>query len=166
MTCDEFSELLQEEIDNRHPIEQCTRLVEHCHRCKNCHQQFDTWRLIESAITLPSQQKHRRSRPVASFTLATSALLLISIGMFKRSNEHSPEVHHIASASQALRPPALDARERKDDPIVWIQGVHERYWVEQTMPTVSSFRAGVAPMGRSLLKAVTILTTTQGGQTT
>lgn len=39
----------------------------------------------------------------------------------------------------------------------WWQDVQTRDWVGQTMPAVKSMRDGVAPLGRSLMRAVTIL---------
>lgn len=44
------------------------------------------------------------------------------------------------------------------DPTLWWRRVQDRDWVGQTMPTVRSLREGVAPLGRSLMRAVTILT--------
>ncbi|TWU41527.1 hypothetical protein Q31b_29760 [Novipirellula aureliae] len=52
----------------------------------------------------------------------------------------------------ATRDPAIDASQ-------WIRSVRERQWIDETMPTVHSLRDGVAPLGRSLIRAVTILTT-------
>ncbi|TWT83940.1 hypothetical protein CA13_54140 [Planctomycetes bacterium CA13] len=46
----------------------------------------------------------------------------------------------------------------------WVDVVRKRDWVRQSMPTVQSFGRGVAPLGRSLLRAVTILTTSGNGQ--
>jgi hypothetical protein len=43
------------------------------------------------------------------------------------------------------------------DPTDWWNSVQDRDWLGQTMPTVNSVREGVAPIGRSLLRAVTIL---------
>tara|TARA_R110002073_G_scaffold65408_34_gene163530 strand:+ start:9095 stop:9718 length:624 start_codon:yes stop_codon:yes gene_type:complete len=47
----------------------------------------------------------------------------------------------------------------RTNPVAWFHDVQQRDWLGQTMPTVESFRDGVAPIGRSLLRAVTILTT-------
>ena len=52
----------------------------------------------------------------------------------------------------------------RTDPAAWFQDVQQRDWLGQTMPTVESFRDGVAPIGRSLLRAVTILTTSGHGR--
>ena len=48
------------------------------------------------------------------------------------------------------------------DPAGWWRSVQDRDWVGQTMPTVQSVKEGVAPLGRTLMRAVTILTI--GGQ--
>jgi hypothetical protein len=45
------------------------------------------------------------------------------------------------------------------DPAGWWRSVQDRDWVSQTMPAVQSVKQGVAPIGRSLMRAVTILTT-------
>ncbi|EMI18124.1 hypothetical protein RMSM_04939 [Rhodopirellula maiorica SM1] len=47
----------------------------------------------------------------------------------------------------------------RTNPVAWFHDVQQRDWLGQTIPTVESFRDGVAPIGRSLLRAVTILTT-------
>ncbi|GAA5506677.1 hypothetical protein [Novipirellula caenicola] len=47
----------------------------------------------------------------------------------------------------------------RGNPVAWFHSVQPQNWLGQTMPTVESFREGVAPIGRSLLRAVTILTT-------
>ncbi|WP_442507633.1 hypothetical protein SH528x_006562 [Novipirellula sp. SH528] len=52
----------------------------------------------------------------------------------------------------------------RTNPVAWFQDVQQRDWLGQTMPTVESFRDGVAPIGRSLLRAVTILTTSGHGR--
>jgi hypothetical protein len=44
------------------------------------------------------------------------------------------------------------------DPALWWRSVQDRDWVGQTMPAVQSVKDGVAPIGRSLIRAVTILT--------
>lgn len=51
------------------------------------------------------------------------------------------------------------------DPAGWWRSVQDRDWVGQTMPAVQSVKQGVAPIGRSLLRAVTILTTSGHDQT-
>lgn len=45
------------------------------------------------------------------------------------------------------------------DPAIWWQGVRNRDWVGHTMPAIESVQRGVAPLGRTLIRAVTILTT-------
>ena len=54
--------------------------------------------------------------------------------------------------------PSLDALE-------WWASVRERDWMAETMPAVRSVQQGVAPLGRSLLQAVTVLTVGDPGQT-
>tara|TARA_R110002049_G_scaffold2750_8_gene22159 strand:- start:78294 stop:78959 length:666 start_codon:yes stop_codon:yes gene_type:complete len=51
------------------------------------------------------------------------------------------------------------------DAAQWWQDVQQRDWVAQTMPTVRSVREGVAPLGRSILQAVSILTIGSGERT-
>jgi hypothetical protein len=51
------------------------------------------------------------------------------------------------------------------DALEWWASVRERDWMAETMPVVRSVQRGVAPLGRSLLQAVTVLTVGDPGQT-
>ena len=50
------------------------------------------------------------------------------------------------------------AKDDDMDPALWWRSVQDRDWVGQTMPMVKSVQEGVAPIGRSLMRAVTMLT--------
>jgi hypothetical protein len=77
--------------------------------------------------------------------------------------EHSQDGADIdqATAGSGL----LAANQLNVDPVGWWRDVQDRDWVSQTMPTVRSMQEGVAPLGRTLMRAMTILTTGGRDQT-
>lgn len=85
--------------------------------------------------------------------------------------ERSLPVPSVASATQAdtetstVLPNAFTYSVVDDDLVAWWERVDGQEWVNQTMPTFRSMREGVAPLGRTLVRAVTILTIGSRDQT-
>jgi hypothetical protein len=92
--------------------------------------------------------------------LAAAILCMVTMG--PHSQDALPP--RVDSAS-VEHDPAVLVQTGELDPALWWQSVQNRDWVGQTMPAVQSVRDGVAPIGRSLMRAVTILTTGGGEQT-
>ena len=92
---------------------------------------------------------------------AIAAVILFAVVGFLPTKPANQPIIAGASASSA----ALVQTPGELDPVLWWQSVQDRDWVQETMPTVRSVRQGVAPLGRTLVRAVTILTIGGEGQT-
>ena len=87
-----------------------------------------------------------------------AAVLLVAL-MANRGDPDRVEAV-VADTAQTRTPVRSDALVQTGtdlDPASWWRSVQDRDWVGQTMPAVRSVREGVAPLGRSLMRAVTIL---------
>ena len=161
MNCDDFSQRLQWLLDERLRLESDRRLQRHARQCELCRGQLDAWQQIAS-IMPAAPDRRQRGRSLALCGLAAAALIALVVhwnltgprGTIADRSEHPLGGDPVAVASRDV------------DPVLWWQGMQDRDWVAQTMPAVRNLREGVAPLGRSLLQAVTILTLGGGEQTT
>lgn len=157
MDCKEFAQRMHERLDNRHALEADDELCRHAQGCEACRSQLDAWQLVSSVM--PSQpvvapakrggNEYSRSL-LAVVTVAAAILWMVSVVPYVEE----PIEQRVEEAPTALAQVSADQL----DPADWWQSVQERDWVGQTMPTVRSVQEGVAPLGRSLMRAVTILT--------
>ncbi|TWU26584.1 hypothetical protein Pla52o_04370 [Novipirellula galeiformis] len=181
MTCDEFMATLQDQLDQQESLLDHRGLQLHASQCEQCRGRWIAWQQI--ATVLPTHSLHRH--PVSTrrlghrnvmlgAILAMAASLLVAF-LVPRSPE--PAIAVVAAASSPRAPERavvpMNARPMNSvenatyllqtNPAVWLQDVQQRDWLGNTMPTVRSFGEGVAPIGRSLLRAVTLLTTSGNG---
>ena len=163
MRCEEFLEQLHERLDQRLSLESDQALKRHAANCEECWSEMRVWLeiapLLESAgserakvdIT-PSSKEYRVLPPMLTAVLAV-AILIAVIGISTTKSNSKPILRDGSASSGTLTQATAEL-----DPLVWWQSVQDRDWVEETMPTVRSVRKGVAPLGRTLVRAVTILT--------
>jgi anti-sigma factor RsiW len=177
MNCDQFTERMHRCLDNRMSLEGDGELFRHAQGCDACQAQLDAWRRIASIM--PCDQggmscEQVGCRPVSHRRSSTAKVLAAMVGLaaamlfvLAAVRDHSGSSKPSAAESVAADPgrTAIAQTSGELDPTAWWQSVHERHWVEQTMPAVRSVQKGVAPLGRSLLRAVTILTTGARDQT-
>ncbi|TWU57485.1 hypothetical protein [Rubripirellula reticaptiva] len=171
--CAQFEQRMHERLDQRRPLSADAVLTSHADHCARCQQTLDAWRSIDLALPSPRPAANSASvlRPQSLSTSQTSSLSLAWIalaamvlatmtGLAFYSNQP------VAPTAQAYVPAVPNELLEHADPVAWWNEARDRDWISQTMPTVRSVREGVAPLGRSLIRAVTILTTGTGdGQT-
>lgn len=129
-----------------------------------------------TTLAATSSRSHGFSRWSLAALAASAALLVFVV-----SRETEPEVSVVAQDRHppltvpgprigGSEQPRIDGSEesvgdpsgglawKPIDAADWWERVHGGAWVDQTLPTVQSMREGVAPLGRTLMRAVTILT--------
>lgn len=157
MNCDEFDDRLQQALDDRASPRSDPDLSRHADRCAACRHQLQAWERIAAVIPVHPRVSRRRSRLVA--TLAAGILIAVVVRGFTSTEPAN------GTGDLEIETPT-DLAAAQVDPSGWWRQVQDRDWVAQTMPAVRSVREGVAPLGRSLLQAVTLLTTGSGDRTT
>lgn len=176
MNCNTFHDRLQQSLDSRRCPEADADLVQHAQHCPACRERLEIWQRVADLL-------HPLDHP-ESFSIGTGA---------GRSARHWGAVAAAAACLLILfsalardrqiptTTPALDAVSESDrfkgerefmasidlerDPADWWHRVQPGDWVGSTMPTVRTVQEGVAPLGRTLMRAVTILTLGASEQT-
>ena len=164
MNCDQFARRMHDCLDHRVSLDRDLDLSQHADQCESCRAQLDAWRQI---ATIMPGGAHRRRHPTAHMPSARAwlttaaglaaavclALLIVARG------DRDADAPIVTDAAVTQEHPAVLAQATGEmDPARWWRSVQDRDWVGQTMPAVRSVREGVAPLGRSLMRAVTILT--------
>ena len=179
MNCDQFVSRMDERLDQRLPLEGDHDLARHAHVCSDCRQKLETWAELVAVLHSPSEDPESSEslnrepavRPghrivaLAGSMAAVAATVLAVVMTLDRSGtdlEHRPG--DAVGQSEAIDESAM-AQVNGVDPSQWWQRVQSREWVDRTMPAVRSVQEGVAPIGRSLMRALTILTTSSSEQT-
>lgn len=166
MQCDDFLERMHERLDQRLSLGADPDLVRHAVNCDDCRSQMQIW--IEIAPLVESDSKdfsespefdpgfaakaYRVIPPTLTAGLAV-AILFVVVGIYPTKSASKPIIGDVSASSGTLAQATGEL-----DPVVWWRSVQDRDWVEETMPTVRSVGKGVAPLGRTLVRAVTILT--------
>lgn len=177
MNCEQFGERLQRQLDERRDLSSEQELRRHAARCSRC---GVDWRISVHLQSLP--QRVEGERPTRTVRWAVAAALvglcvstfLVSASYQTASVPDSPAIHESATTGDHPGPPAPIDRLRPNaasarlttttgNPpdaikIRWWDDVDTDEWLGQTMPAVRSVRDSVAPLGRSLMKAVALLT--------
>ena len=171
MNCADFHERLQRRLDDRVRPETDRDLVRHTQQCEDCRGQLEIWRRVASLM--PSDSSHvgpcapsgtRAKRRLGWVVTGLAASIVLCFAAIRERGS--------APASQSRLQASIEAPDRPGsptigvsrsladaaDPIGWWEEVQGRDWVSRTMPTVRSMQEGVAPLGRTLMRAVTILT--------
>ena len=163
MRCEEFLEHLHDRLDRRLPLGLDPTLEQHAANCEECWSEMRVWLeigpLLESGHSgragvhiTPSSNGYSVLPPMLMAVLAV-AILISVVGISPTKSNSKPILRDGSASSGTLTQATAEL-----DPLVWWQSVQDRDWVEETMPTVRSVRKGVAPLGRTLVRAVTILT--------
>ncbi|NND96064.1 MAG: hypothetical protein HKN47_01905 [Pirellulaceae bacterium] len=89
---------------------------------------------------------------------AIGAGVMTGAGAVNHADGASQSGHADRLSSPSESDPRTAERKSPDmDPSLWWRRIQSRDWIAQTMPAMQSVRDGVAPLGRSLVNAVTIL---------
>ncbi len=180
MNCDAFAQRLHQCLDDRLPIDSDTELRRHARHCESCRAQMHAWCQIatimpERATVLcstdpePGSVSKRFISLLPALTGLAAAMLIAATSFWYVSDLGTANVDSGAADTGSV---GIDDHEvvlaqltGELDPAGWWRRVQDRDWVGQTMPAVQSVKQGVAPIGRSLMRAVTILTTSGHDQT-
>jgi hypothetical protein len=175
MNCENFAQRMYERLDQRMPPESDHQLARHASDCTNCRSQLEMWGKIAPLMTpdtpvpgavaeadLSADLKGLRAiLPLMTAGLA-AAILIAVVGISPTKPSPQPTIVDAPTSSST---PILAQATGELDPVVWWRSVQDRDWVGETMPTVRSVKEGVAPLGRMLVRAVTILTIGGEGRT-
>ncbi len=163
MRCEEFIEHLHERLDQRLPLGSDRDLELHAAKCDDCWSEMCVWLeiapLLKSGqiecaqVEVASSSKGHRALPPIMTAVLAAAILVAVVGISPTKSNSKPIMSDISASTGTLAQATGEL-----DPVVWWRSVQDRNWVEETMPTVRSVRQGVAPLGRTLVRAVTILT--------
>lgn len=176
MNCDRFEQRMNALLDQRHEVDSDPLLQSHAQHCESCRDKLAIWQPVSQLL---APEPVRASSPSGRRMLVATAAGLI-FALFAARGFQSPE-QPIAraefrsdptTASQSETVPADEtpgspspsvestgeSEEPSIDPQHWWRQVQPSDWVAQSMPTVRSVREGVAPIGRSFLQAVNLLT--------
>lgn len=185
MNCDDFTVWLNEHLDSRTELHLTDSVQQHIDTCHACAGQLSAWQQI--SLVLPNDKqvqtfrrpvKRRRNLPVAVTLLVASAACLMTMFLGLSAWNHRDATLVTAqssttlgtdSSSQPALPNVDDSPQESVDPSLnpsfvatdagnWWQQVDRQEWIDSAMPTVQSMRDGVAPLGRSFVQAVTLLT--------
>ena len=172
MNCHDFHERLQRCLDDRIRPESDRELVRHTKQCEVCRGQLDAWHRVSSLMPAPpahvgrglprASQRERNMRWTLGGSAMAASLVFV---MFTSIRDPEPDSPPRAGAGESItqslqagsQTRTLAEAQRNLDPVRWWEQVHDRDWVGQTMPTVRSVQQGVAPLGRTLMRAVNIL---------
>ena len=150
MSCQDFSDRLQRLLDRRRPPERDQRLIRHANGCQECRRKLIAWQQI-AAVVQSDPETVRGGWRWAVPALAAAIVLAV---LFNRGLDREPEG---ADRVASLETVEVDSPQTLD-PAGWWRDVQSRDWVAETMPTVQRVSDSVAPLGRSLMQAVTLLT--------
>lgn len=165
MNCEHFQQRMQSRLDDRSALDDDPQMIEHSLECVDCYAQLNVWRSIELAIGSPVvdqtsiQPSTNRNRAGIMAAVAASALIALSFVGRDRSEVVAPLVLAPLVSANTTQP-----RTEEIDlvttlqAIQWWETVRKTDWIGRTIPAVRSVQDGVAPLGLSLIQAVTILT--------
>ena len=165
MNCDHFQQRMQRRLDRRLNLSADPELARHAKSCGPCQDKMNTWQsiafVIEGVDRFGAADCESVARRSMYPSLVVAALLLIAVG-FAGSKL-------LTATDQVVLTESTNASSTGDvhtslDALEWWASVRDRDWLAQAMPAVRSVQQGVAPLGRSLLQAVTVLTVGDPGQ--
>jgi len=194
MNCDQFRDSLNEMADQRVNFSRHDQLTQHADQCSACRKQLQWLQRITDCFENVETANHEAttlsgSRGLA-FAVAATMVLVASLAWlgFRQTSNPSMASNQMASnqvasdqagigdvrppptgnrrvASRSARPPAGNEAPLPIVDVAW-SDIGPRHWLGRTMPAVRGVQESVAPLGRSLLRAVMLLTSATAGETT
>lgn len=166
MNCHRFEQRMNELLDQRLPLESDSLIQSHLQQCPSCRDRLLTWQPIgELYAQSPSHRTSISSRLVVS-ALAAGIIfaLVVPFGLLRHGDDPTAMLPPVVApeaevdiAATELPSPVADLDDAVDSH-QWWRNVQPGDWIAQTMPTVRSVQEGVAPIGRSFMQAVNLLT--------
>lgn len=169
--CQKFADQLQQCADERRSVADNVDLISHARSCPDCQADLDAWMRLETVLlqsaSQPSLPRPRRRMASPAWSVAVAVMVVIAAGTYRRMNRSGAmdgsevAMAEVWASEEIAASPAFSDRVLVADldPALWWNDVRNRDWVGQTMPAIESVQQGVAPLGRTLMRAVTILTT-------
>ncbi len=171
--CQRFDRRMQERLDAREAIDDDVMLREHAASCAACRQRREAWLRIERGL-LPASGASEVGHGAASgwrpsrgdrsllgrmtiVAAAAALLMMVAVRRFDAAGPESSSVVVVASGDRATGGRVPKGMMVADVSAPWIGEFSKQAWFDRTMPAVRSVRDGVAPLGRSFLQAVAIL---------
>lgn len=124
---------------------------------------FSDSRDFVSAGRRASRRGRFRQRRWAAAGLAAALLLVarVQVDWSQREVVGTPSAKVPAATGELGSRSELGLLASFDEDPEWLREVADRQWLDQTLPAVRSVRDGVAPLGRTLLQAMALLTSGQ-----
>ena len=195
MNCQQVQAKFHQRLDERQSIQSDHQIIDHAKKCKICHERIALWLRIEESLlsdktdsnqtpilqvpvkeqslTTQTENEEGRGRRVRfasmSLCLATVATIALALVFVNNNNviDESSVRSDLAVQSRAVHLEREQQDSSLSDPTKnWFGDAHTQHGLlAETMPTIRSLRDGVAPIGRNLLRAVTLLTTCSSEKT-
>lgn len=172
MDCNEFQRQFQRSLDRRDASPN-REMESHANRCASCQHQVQLWQSIEASLASKTYQepqtnhsKSIKSRSIVAVAVAACLAITFAVQRTTDPITESQSLTSVGSQSvltqsdltASIAGPQLDPR-------IWWNDIRDRDWVSHTLPTVRIVSDGVAPLGRSIQRAATLLTTAPREQT-
>ena len=183
MNCNTFHDRLQQSLDCRRRPEADAELVQHTEHCPACRQRLEVWQSVAKLMhqldhpqsSSRDRAEHRPARHWVAVGAVAAACLMVLLPTLLRDRP-SPTISptsDVVSGSERFMGQTgfmgqnefLASIDLQRDPAQWWLRVQRGDWVGSTMPTVRTVQEGVAPLGRTLMRAMTILTLGASEQT-
>lgn len=177
MDCAEFCQRLQERLDRRVAATDDAELCRHASDCSACQERLAAWTRIASVLPIASPPKFvgaamfadhdtsptreealGRQRNIWLGFVASGLAAALAVAVCWPNPHPAAGVGENSLATARPTQQTLAPQLEPLDPSILWRSVQNRAWIDQTMPAVRSVQQGVAPLGRSLLQAMTILT--------
>ena len=171
MNCHDFSQRLHDRLDARVSVDSDRALQKHAADCDSCRAELNAWKQIASIMPAASVKRRpwRVGKRHLAMALGLAAAMLIALTWLQDEPKIVAGLFPQSSAALAISATTVqnDQHEKASDlnPVAWWQDVRNHDWIGQTMPAVESVRDGVAPLGRSLMRAVSLLSVGGGNRT-
>ncbi|MCO8124198.1 hypothetical protein NHH03_20815 [Stieleria sp. TO1_6] len=186
MRCEQFQQRMDQLLDQRRELRGDRPLHQHAQRCAECQRRLDLWCKINQALAFQDPEADSaagsvtpvavRHRQRIVHRIATAAAILVAslagwMAVSDSSSQkiaspvelaqpiaaqqpgHSGSLIDAETDSVAAGQPSELARQSQQ----WWDVVQDDSWVDRTIPAVNSVRYGVAPIGRTMRRAFTIL---------
>lgn len=174
--CDQFADRLQRLLDQRADVAEDAWLKSHAQDCQQCEMDWEVWASIDQTLNLnesledtnaPAETHRlapiRTKRILSTPSMVAASLVVFALGTVWAVRSSDPSLGNRAPTVAKSDPHAspggqgdiaMFAKNLGDGDLV----LDHNQLIDHTMPTVRNVGQGVAPLGRSLRQAVTILT--------
>ena len=167
MRCDDFTQWLQQRLDDRADLSMPTEINDHVVGCESCRGQLNAWNQISSILPVDRPPIRANDQPTSGrvnvmLWVSAAATVLLAFFVGQRLSSDAPVVVQVQLETQQRidsDPESSITLPMSVDPASLWQDIQSRDWIAQSMPAIESVRDSIAPMRRSVVQAMTILAT-------